>query len=81
MPSYRPYNVLQCSRCRFFTMNPDRHKRDLGMGHGEAYIGHCAGYGEEVRILETDGGNRPHDECKRFRWGKPGEIKRTGRMR
>jgi hypothetical protein len=57
-------------------MNEQRHKKELGMGYGEAYIGHCGGYGADVRMLD-DHGNRPHNECKRFEWGKPGVPQRT----
>ena len=59
-------------------MNPDRHKRDLGLGHGEAYIGHCSAYGEDVRMLDTDfGKTRPHNECRRYVL-KDKKVRRVG---
>jgi hypothetical protein len=48
-------------------MNPGRHKRELGMGHGEAYIGQCGAYRQDVRILDTDGGCNREMNCPYYK--------------
>ena len=72
MPDYQAYNVLLCSRCRYFVMDVGRHKRDLGMGHGWAYIGNCSAWGQDVR-MGPDGGCKREMTCPHYRIG---ELKR-----
>ena len=74
---FQAYNVLLCSRCRFFTMNPDRHRRELGMGHSEAYIGHCSGWNQDVRMLDTDGGCNREMNCPFYKLLDKKMVKRS----
>ena len=67
---FQPYNVLLCSRCRCFAFDTDRHRRDLGRGHAEAYIGHCKAWNQAVRMLDTDGGCNRKMDCPYFKMGQ-----------
>lgn len=70
MTNFQAYNVLLCPRCRYFTMDPHRHKRDLGLGHSEAYIGRCSAYRQAVRMLDVDGGCNRKMDCPYFKVGQ-----------
>ena len=68
--SFQIYNVLICSRCKYFTFDSIRHRRDLGLGHNEAYIGNCSAWNQDVRILDTDGGCNRKMDCPYFKMGQ-----------
>jgi len=57
-------------------MNPDRHRRDLGMGHSEAYMGQCKAWRQDVRMLDTDGGCNREMDCPYYKSDK-GRVKRS----
>ena len=77
MPGFQAYNVLLCPRCKFFTMNPDRHRRELGMGRSEAYVGHCSAWNQDVRMLDTDGGCNRKMDCPYYRLDSKGGLRRS----
>ena len=77
MAEFQAYNVLLCSRCKHFTMNPDRHRRELGMGHSEVYIGNCSAWNQDVRMLDTDGGCGREMDCPYYKLLDKRMVKRS----